>query len=122
MNTKNLTILADWLEANREWIERENRFDMRYYKCGTVHCLAGWATHVPEFDCKAGLFSSDDYYFFAKEVFELTPKEHIFLFGSYWECVDNTLSGAIARIRYLIAGNEITELYEPDLYKSYLPK
>ena len=122
MNTKNLKILADWLEANREWIERENRFDMKEYRCGTVHCAAGWASKIPELKpCK--LFDKLDYYFFTIETFELTDEQFSFLFSERWHEDDNTLSGAIARIRYLIAGNPVGNpiFCSPELYKAYLP-
>ena len=126
MNTQNLTILADWLEANREWIERENRFDMEHYECGTVHCAAGWASKIPELIKKYGVishFGSFDYEEFSNDAFGLLRYEFYFLFSSYWKHYDNTIAGAIARIRYLINGNEIrNHFYNPELYKAYLPK
>ena len=125
MNVDNLTILADWLEANREWIERENRFDMENFTCGTVHCPAGWATHVPEFDTSIVSFSENGYYEFIMKMFSLEKTEYYFLFSNAWVEIDNTLAGAIARIRYLISGNPVGEFpvyYSPERYKSYLPK
>ena len=125
MNVDNLKILADWLEANREWIERENRFDMKEYKCGTVHCALGWATYVPEFNCHTELLTKDgDYYLFAMKLFELTGAQFMFLFSPIWSECDNTIQGAFARIRYLIAGNPVKNpiFWSPELYKSYLPK
>ena len=126
MNVENLTILADWLEANRKWIKRGNDFDMEEYKCGTVHCAVGWASKIPELRQKhSKLTMSGDFNYlaFAYSAFNLSREQFNFLFSANWKKADNTISGAIARIRYLIAGNEISNrFYNPELYKAYLPK
>jgi hypothetical protein len=112
---KNLKILLLHLVKNYDRIN--NHFDMKYYRsnegkntayynstdCGTVGCLLGF---VPEcIPVVESDYNSKKLYFYgyATRVFKsLTDEQCDFLFSSQWKEKDNTLQGAIARLKYFL--------------------
>lgn len=120
-NKENLTKLADFVEEN---ISQEN-FDMFVYRrdrtngvptaffgfndCGTVGCLLGWAPFVKGLEPKDSHFEFSshhnkdflDFETYSEDFFglETYSDEWVCLFSGDWKMVDNTVTGAVKRIR-----------------------
>lgn len=121
INKQNLAIAADFLEQNVS----EEQFHMGMFMkngriqhlCGTVGCAIGWASFCPEllpvdseFMRLTGRLDFDTY---CERVFGFNDDDCIwnFLFGAEWETIDNTVKGAVARIRWIVNGGNIVDLH-----------
>lgn len=117
MNKDNLKKLADWLEEN----VTENRFDMAHFRsngsgsyaefislldCGTAGCALGWAPFVPGLGSKK---RNKNFWNYGAEIFDLDSEsyEWDYIFSSFWRHFDNSIEGAINRIREVVNGKEI---------------
>lgn len=134
MNKENLKILADWVEAHvsqdffdmkryRSALNPEDGelFPVPYTdkeNCGTHGCLLGYSVFVPEFqgvvayreqEHACGQGAGNIFSDLSRELFELYSyqEEWDYLFDSGWARYDNTVEGAVGRIRHLINGGEV---------------
>lgn len=116
MKKENLKRLADWIEKN---ITQE-QFDMSHYRtdgvghmvvfrsindCGTVGCLVGWSPFVPKLKpLKKEYHKSAPYELdidkYESRIFDTNSFDWRFLFSDWWANEDNTLEGAIKRLRF----------------------
>lgn len=122
-NRSNFKKLADFLETLHE-----DQFNMRIFvgnmslseeddymrtgdhPCGTVACAAGWAPAAGILPETTTTYWSD----YIRQVFLNGDPRGIavhpvydWVFADQWSRVDNTPKGAIARIRWMLAGNPI---------------
>ncbi len=111
MNKQRLLDAADWAYEN---IPPES-FDMSYYrlgqmkepKCDSIGCLVGYLTEI-DYDnvIKNYLFSKIGISFrkWSGDYFDLNEIQWKYVFSSMWAFFDNSLDGAIERMRRLANG------------------
>lgn len=131
MNQENLDKLATYLEqlpVDYKHFDMEGYYDKDHqltreqaldyalnnggvdkFDCGTVACAVG---HGPAAGIlltlnETTIFGAPDWDRYSKRFADGGDFE--WLFSSYWADMDNTHRGAAARIRYLLAGNEIPD-------------
>ncbi len=108
MNKENLKKLADYLDTlPPDYIG----FDMTFFQCGTVGCAVG---HGPA----AGIPRKYDepWVFYSQRVFieGSKPNDNLhwgWCFSGSWSRVDNSIKGAVMRIRYLIEHGDVPPWY-----------
>lgn len=99
----NLNKLADYLEEHVQ----ETQFDMSGYrmhkpKCGTVACAIGWSPDaIPEIRVKYG--PKYDWLEIAEYFVNRSDDDYswTWCFSGAWTGFDNTVKGAVRRLRYL---------------------
>jgi hypothetical protein len=119
MNKDNLTLLADYLEANIQ----DKDFDMRLFSdgdhsekapegiCGTVACALGWAPMViPPVEDDYDGDAMFDYHTYAERVFNLTGEQFHWCFNGSWVEYQQTAKEAVERIRHLVSTGEVGEI------------
>ena len=142
MKKKNLKKLAKYLEENVSQdmldmgIYRANTDHMvvRFYTledCGTVGCALGWSPFaegletIPEdyYTVSDGKITQLAFERYSTRMFELENAEWSFLFESAWVKYDNSVEGAVDRIRWLVKkGNKVKKLKGYDShFPSYNP-
>jgi hypothetical protein len=98
-------------------------FDMLDYRsgdkstpeCDSVGCMVGHLTAIDSENVMKNYIMSDGSIHFLNwtmDYFEVDGYEWDYLFSSYWAEVDNTLEGAIARMRRLANGMTEEEIKE----------
>lgn len=136
MNKENLALLANWIETN----VTQEHFDMGFYRshegsikyfvnvndCGTCGCCLGWGPFVPGLEVIEDDFKIDDllsFYHYGQRIFELTAYQHNFIFDGSWARIDNSVEGAVKRVRYLINNPELEDikLEDTDLDEWHYP-
>lgn len=102
-----------FVNGNNIHIERAN-----IHTCGTVACAAGWGTAL--FPPQAGETDWRDY---VKRVFGVElgfDDTFVWLFGALWHQVDNTPTGAAARIEYYLEHGLPDNIYDQQSGKAPL--
>ena len=118
MNKQRLLDAADWAEKN---INPEI-FDMGDYRtgqtikpeCDSVGCMVG---HLTAIDVENVMDNYIDcyrinFYEWSMDYFEVDLLQWKYLFDAWWAHEDNTLEGAIARMRRLANGMSEEEILE----------
>jgi hypothetical protein len=111
MNKQRLLDAADWAEKNID----PKMFDMTIYRsvdesspeCNSLGCMVGHLTAIDADNIGKNYIRSDGSIKFAqwsRDYFELEVYEWGYVFSAAWAEVDNTLEGAIARMRRLANG------------------
>jgi hypothetical protein len=118
MNKQRLLEAADWAEKNID----PKMFDMGHYRegqhtpeCNSVGCMVGHLTAIDADNIGKNYIRSDGSIKFAQwstYYFELEVYEWGYVFSAAWAEVDNTLEGAIARMRRLANGMSEEEIFE----------
>jgi len=93
--------MHSWATSEKVDVDPDQLLDTNIYKCGYVACAVG---HAPQ---ALGLMVEDlrDFYVwsdFVEEYLCSDWKTAEWLFGAFWEKVDNTPKGVAKRIRYVI--------------------
>jgi hypothetical protein len=109
MNKQRLLDAANWAEKNI----KQEMFDMDQFRdggsfepqCDAVGCMVGHLTAIDSVNVIEN-YRGNYIYFqrWSKDYFELTLDEWRYLFAGEWTIVDNTLEGAIERMRRLANG------------------
>lgn len=140
INIENLKVYYNWCLDNLLELPAK-AFDMKYYTngdleakdpenlCGTSCCLLG---HAPKFfgvdenDFHHNSCQEFDYLYFSKRVFGVywdLSERLDFVFSSDWSAIDNSVEGALKRLKYVLDGGKVpTNAFEftdddKDLYK-----
>lgn len=95
-------------------------FDMKdllsnHHPCGTVACLAG---NVDIINKRRGIFNLHNKAYSSEQAIKCAGLDYaikLYLFSVFWTETDNTLSGAIARARY-VDKNGLPDDWEAQLY------
>jgi hypothetical protein len=123
MNKQRLLDAADWAEKNID----PKMFDMGQYRtgseqkpeCNSVGCMVG---HLTAIDAKNVMenylnrYGNIKFEQWSIDYFEVDGLEWRYLFSYRWTKADNTLEGAIARMRRLASGMTEEEI-EQELKK-----
>lgn len=125
INFNNLSKLANFLEAN----VTNEQFSMDHFRaggngetipgtkehCGTIGCALGWGPWVKGLEVKAidlhNLAEAVSWSRYSSRVLgvSFSDNEWDFMFSGSWVHVDNTVEGAIARIKYIIRHKGLEE-------------
>jgi hypothetical protein len=119
MNKQRLLDAADWAEKNID----PKMFDMSDYRtgdknkpeCDSVGCMVGHLTAIDAENVEENYLNRyRDIKFeqWSKDYFELEDYEWDYLFNETWAELDNTLEGAIARMRRLASGMSEEQILE----------
>jgi hypothetical protein len=119
MNKQRLIEAADWAEKNIN----PQQFDMERFRsgnrgnpeCDSIGCMVGHLTAIDAKNIMENYITSDIGIKFAKwsrDYFEVEGYKWNYLFSPAWTEVDNTLSGAIARMRRLANGMSKEEILQ----------
>lgn len=127
MNLVNLQIAYNYFLPRIDDPVINQGFDMREYgmldsqneidfeKCGTVGCMIGWFPTVPGLEPMVDdidKFTGFDYDKYSDRILnDSDSPEWYFLFANEWKLYDNTLKGALKRIKYILDGNGIPLTY-----------
>jgi hypothetical protein len=119
MNKQRLLEAADWAEKNID----PKMFDMSDYRtgdknkpeCDSIGCMVG---HLTAMDAENVMenylnrYGNIHFLNWSRDLFEVEGYEWDYLFNESWAQVDNTLEGAIARMRRLANGMTDEEILE----------
>jgi hypothetical protein len=119
MNKQRLLDAADWAEKNID----PKMFDMSDYRtgdknkpeCDSIGCMVG---HLTAMDAENVMenylnrYGNIHFLNWSRDLFEVEGYEWDYLFNESWAQVDNTLEGAIARMRRLANGMTDEEILE----------
>jgi hypothetical protein len=119
MNKERLLKAADWAEKNI----KPEMFDMLKFRrgsdyspeCNSLGCMVGHLTAIDAENVEDNYindYGRINFGQWSKDYFEVKGFEWYYLFSSYWAKVDNTLEGAIARMRRLANGMTDQEILE----------
>jgi hypothetical protein len=119
MNKQRLLEAADWAEKNI----KPEMFDMQMFRhgqdskpeCDSTGCMVGHLTAINAENFVENYLNSYgniNFLNWSRDYFELKDYEWSYLFHESWAEVDNTLEGAIARMRRLASGMSEKEILE----------
>jgi hypothetical protein len=119
MNKQRLLDAADWAEKNID----PKMFDMGHFRegqhtkpeCDSTGCMVGHLTAIDAENFVENYLNSYgniNFLNWSRDYFEVKGYEWSYLFHESWAEVDNTLEGAIARMRRLANGMTDQEILE----------
>ena len=132
MNRKNLKLLSDFLLSDP--VETKGRFGMADFSrfaapqqiakvghaCGTAGCAVGWAPTVPGLKPDDG----EEWWSYSDRIFALPSAPWDWCFSGSWATLDDTATGAGARIAALLDNTDVQYLVHSEeavaSYQKYL--
>lgn len=115
MYAHRLLTAAEWAEKNinpemfHMALFRQGQYELP--ECDSVGCMVGHLTAIDSENVMKNYTDTDiDFKLWSKDYFGLNKMKWHYLFGSDWSKVDNTLQGAIARMRRLANGMSYKEI------------